>query len=175
LVGLLLWLYLLISHKPNQTTILQNALLRKARGKRVSRAKHAKRCFYGFGFAGVGVFPSLPLKPIHSPALDWAAADAFVVTGEYSGRSPSAPLLPRRQPLSSSPTSFLHSPLALKELGANDGPKQELKRIDRPPQELDQDSIRLSNLLIMQIESWLEVGRDKQMGPARFRREIDIV
>jgi hypothetical protein len=117
----------------------------------------------------------LPLKPIHSPALDWAAADAFVVTGEYSGRSPSAPLLPRRQPLSSSPTSFLHSPLALKELGANDGPKQELKRIDRPPQELDQDSIRLSNLLIMQIESWLEAGRDKHMGPARFRREIDIV
>jgi hypothetical protein len=98
-----------------------------------------------------------------------------MVTGEYSGRSAAAPLLPRRQPLSPSPTSFLHPPLALKELGANGGPKQDLKRVDRPPQELDQDSIRLSNLLIMQIESWLEVGRDKQMGPARFRREIDIV
>jgi hypothetical protein len=45
LVGLLLWLLWLISHKPNQTTILPNALIEKAIRKQASRGKHAKRCF----------------------------------------------------------------------------------------------------------------------------------
>lgn len=60
LVGLLLWLSRLISHKPNQTLNLPNALIAKAIGKVASRAKHARRCFSAVAALAFGYFPLCP-------------------------------------------------------------------------------------------------------------------
>ena len=62
MVGLLMRLSRLINRKPNQTGIAPNTLIVKAAQKQASRAKHAERCFLGFGCARVGGFLFLPLK-----------------------------------------------------------------------------------------------------------------
>jgi hypothetical protein len=92
LVGLLLWLSLLISQKPNQTSILSNALLAKAEQKPASRAKHAETCFSGFGCVRVYLFMFLPLTLIEfypRSATEWITCTApFPNSPLYSNSLP---------------------------------------------------------------------------------------